>query len=185
MWRMTSIVVVGKRQNLPKVFVQHHLLQKVHPLLYVRLPVNDCLIPRRRDLLNSFPVSEPTHVSEIGSDKVQRLLQFPRTWHQRCVGKHQCHFALSEKTSQSSIEPALVANLDSKAERRVCDSFEERIQAGQKFFRVLQHPPVKLRKLKQHWPEFFTQQRDCLDELIEFRFATDKNFLVSNNLRDL
>src|SRR5215813_792932 len=83
------------------------------------------------------------------------------------------------------VEPILVANLNSEAERRICDSTQKRIQPNQKFLRIFQHPFVKFRELKKHRAELIAQQRNGFDEFIKLRLTADENFFVRYDLWNL
>src|SRR5262249_6198 len=80
------------------------------------------------------------------------------------------------------VEPILVTNLYSEAERRILDSIQKTVQPGQKFLRIFQHPFVKFRELKKHRAELVAQQRNDFDEFIKLSLTPDQNFFVCNHL---
>jgi hypothetical protein len=86
-----SVMIVGERQNLNLSLVNR--LQNFDPLGPVCSTVHDDLVPHLRLLLDFFPVSKPTDISEVARGQCATLTfeeQFPTA--RSILARMQLHF---------------------------------------------------------------------------------------------
>src|SRR5438552_8093905 len=109
------IVVVCERKDFSDSLVIDKTLQHDDPTRQVVLPVDHGLVPRRRLLLSSLAIPQPSDIREVGSDQVERAFHLPGSRHKRRVSQRQRHVVPAEQIRQPRVEPFLVADFHHKA----------------------------------------------------------------------
>ena len=68
-----GVVIVAEGKNLQDFGIAHQRFENLDPILQIASTVDDGLVPRRCLLLNPFPVSKPTNISEVRCNQIELL----------------------------------------------------------------------------------------------------------------
>ena len=91
------IMVITEQKQVFDLPFSHDLSAQLNPMTQVFGPVYDGLVPRHRHGFDLLAVPQPTDICEVGRDEVKRLLQFPRTGHERGVRQSERHTMLPQR----------------------------------------------------------------------------------------
>jgi hypothetical protein len=179
---VSGVVVVGVGENLDAPLV--NLAHDFDPLGELVGAIHDDLVPSLRPFLDSFAISEPADVGEVGGDGVELLEQLSRARHPGVVLEDQGDVVVAERAGEAGVEPALVANLDGELVAG-WKFLHERGEQFQEFAGALEFGAVEIRKLQDHRPELGAEELHCFDELLEFGFGANQHFFVGDDLWNL
>src|SRR5881409_1467791 len=125
------------------------------PPPHVARAVDDEMIPAPRPFLDSFAVSEPANVGEIGSQDVALLKNFVDTEEPRMVDEGKSHAVLPQEVEERWCHEALVADLDGEA-HLPWEGGEESLQEVDERLRVREFGLLEVAELKEERSELIS-----------------------------